>query len=206
MKIEFTHSAAPLESPASYAGIVSLRTASVADEAFLCDVFVSTRWDEFARTGWEPSRIDAFLRHQSQLQHTYYREHYPHAFFDVVLAGAEPVGRLYHAWRPAQLGDEVRIIDIALLPAWRGKGIGTRLLRALIAGAVREGLPVTLNVEADNPVQSLYRRLGFVKQSSEQDGGVYGLMRRECAPLDIQLDARAVSSVTSRDDARTVCA
>ncbi|WP_233836204.1 GNAT family N-acetyltransferase [Paraburkholderia sp. ZP32-5] len=177
---------------------VSLHAANDTDEAFLADVFISTRWDEFSRTGWEPQRIEAFLRQQFQFQHTYYHEHYPHACFDVVLAGAEPVGRLYHAWRPPQIGDEVRIIDIALLPAWRGKGIGTQLLHALIADAVREQLPVSLNVETDNPAQALYRRLGFVKQSG--GSGVYDLMRRECAPFD----APAVSLAALRGNANVV--
>ncbi|MBI0329756.1 GNAT family N-acetyltransferase [Burkholderia plantarii] len=160
---------------------LSLRAATDADLAFLREVFISTRREEFMRTGWGPERVDAFLSEQFGLQHKYYQEHYRQGCFDVVSLAGRPVGRLYHAWRPRQLGDEVRVIDISLLTEWRGRGIGTRLMHAVIAEAVMQGLPVSLNVEADNPVQRLYRRLGFVKTGS---GGVYETMRRDAARFD----------------------
>ncbi|ACR31638.1 GNAT family N-acetyltransferase [Burkholderia glumae] len=165
---------------------LTLRAATQADLSWLCEVFTSTRREEFMRTGWEPERVEAFLREQFQLQHQYYHDHYRQGCFDVVSFRGTAVGRLYHAWRPRQLGDEVRVIDIALLPAWRGRGIGTRLMHAVIAEAVQQGLPVSLNVEADNPVQRLYRRLGFVKVAS---GGVYDTMRREAVPFDLPATA-----------------
>ncbi len=161
-------------------GELTLHAASDQDEAFLTEVFVSTRREEFARTGWAPAQIDTFLRDQSRLQHTYYHAHYRQGRFDVVSFGGEPVGRLYHAWRPQQLGDEVRVIDIALLPDWRGRGIGTRLMHALVAEAQAGQLPVSLHVEAENPVQRLYARLGFVKIGTS---GVYDMMRRDTAPF-----------------------
>ncbi|WP_414439328.1 N-acetyltransferase family protein [Burkholderia sp. 22PA0106] len=167
---------------------MTLHAATPDDDAFLSEVFVSTRREEFKRTGWPPERIDAFLHEQSRLQQTYYREHYPHGCFDVVALDGQPVGRLYHAWRPAQLGDEVRVIDIALLPARRGAGLGTRLMHAVVAEAAAQGLPVSLSVEPDNPVQSLYQRLGFQKTGST---GVYDLMRREAAPFDRPAEALA---------------
>ena len=44
---------------------------------------------------------------------------------------AEPVGRLY----VARWSDEIRIVDIALLPAFCNRGLGTTLVRALQAEA-----------------------------------------------------------------------
>jgi ribosomal protein S18 acetylase RimI-like enzyme len=161
---------------------VTLHAATPDDDAFLREVFASTRREEFMRTGWPREQVEALLHDQSRLQQTYYREHYPQGRFDMVALDGQPVGRLYHAWRPAQLGDEVRVIDIALLPAWRGAGLGTRLMHALIAGAAAEGLPVSLHVEAANTVQRLYARLGFVKIGSS---GIYDLMRREAAPFNL---------------------
>jgi ribosomal protein S18 acetylase RimI-like enzyme len=153
--------------------------ATAQDQAFLCEVFVSTRMEEFMRTGWEPERIQAFLQQQFQLQHEYYRRHYPEARFDIVVVNDEPVGRLYYAACPAAAGGELRLIDIALLPAWRGGGIGTRLMHAVLAEAWQQGLAVSLYVESHNPVRALYRRLGFTKTA---ENGVYELMRRACAP------------------------
>lgn len=134
------------------------------------------------RTGWPLDQVEALLHDQSRLQQASYREHYPQGRFDVVALDGQPVGRLYHAWRPPQLGDEVRVIDIALLPAWRGAGLGTRLMHALLASAAAERLPVSLHVETANPVQRLYARLGFVKIGSS---GIYDLMYRKAAPFDL---------------------
>lgn len=170
---------------------LTLHPATPDDDAFLCEVFVSTRREEFMRSGWPLERVEAFLREQSRLQQTYYREHYPQGRFDVVALDGQPVGRLYHAWRPAQLGDEARVIDIALLPARRGAGLGTRLMHAVVAEAAAQNLPVSLSVEPDNPVQSLYRRLGFRKTGSS---GVYDSMRRDAAPF--ALPAESLSALT----------
>jgi ribosomal protein S18 acetylase RimI-like enzyme len=161
---------------------LTLRAALPADLAFLHEVFASTRREEFTRAGLGAEQVEALLWDQFQLQHRYYHEHYRQAHFEVIECDGAPVGRLYHAWRPHQLGDEVRVIDIALLPAWRGRGVGTRLLHALLASAAAEGLPVSLNVEANNPVQRLYQRLGFVKIGSS---GIYDTMRREAARFDL---------------------
>ena len=54
-------------------------------------------------------------------------------------------------------------VSIGVLEPWRGQGIGTQLMRKLIAAARARGLAaLSLSVESDNPAGSLYRRLGFV--------------------------------------------
>jgi ribosomal protein S18 acetylase RimI-like enzyme len=65
----------------------------------------------------------------------------------------------------------LRLIDIAMLPEWQGKGIGTHLIRDLIG----ERLPVVLHVAIDNPARALYERLGFEVKAAE---GIY--LRMEC--------------------------
>lgn len=70
---------------------------------------------------------------------------------------------------------EHRIVDISLLPAYRGRGIGTRLLTSVIAEADSAGKPVSIHVEVFNPARRLYERLGFVQI---EDKGVYLLMER----------------------------
>jgi ribosomal protein S18 acetylase RimI-like enzyme len=80
----------------------------------------------------------------------------------------EPARRLY-----LHRGDtEIRIVDIALLPEHRGKGVGTTLLRDVIA----EGKRVTIHVERMNPALRLYERLGF---EVAEDKGVYLLLERQ---------------------------
>jgi len=71
-----------------------------------------------------------------------------------------PIGRLYLA----SIQAELRIVDISLLPEWRGQGIGTALLRGLCEQADRTGKTLRLHVVQHNRVLGLYRRLGFREQ------------------------------------------
>jgi ribosomal protein S18 acetylase RimI-like enzyme len=157
-------------------GALRLRPAHEGDRDFLHAVFASTRAHEFEQIGWSADRIAALLAEQFSMQDAYYRQHYRHARFDVIMLGETAVGRLYHDWS----GGEARLIDIALLPAHRGAGIGTRLVRAFVAQAAARMVPVVLHVEMNNPVQALYRRLGFEPVG---ENGVYLQMRREAAPF-----------------------
>lgn len=147
---------------------LGLRTATDEDEAFLLAVYASTRAEELAVVAWDAATKEAFLRLQFEAQDSYYRQHFPDATFDIVTVNGVPAGRLYVERRDT----EVRVIDIALLPEHRGKGVGTRLLREVLA----EGKRVTIHVERENPARRLYDRLGFV-QVAEQ--GVYLLLERQ---------------------------
>lgn len=164
-------------SGADEAGGLHLRAADDRDRAFLYAVFESTRAHEFAQIGWGAERIAALLAEQFSMQDAYYRQHYSHCRFDVVMRGEHPIGRLYHHWH----GSEARLIDIALLPAHRGAGVGTRLMRAFVAQAAARAMPVVLYVEMNNPVQGLYRRLGFEPVG---ENGIYMQMRRPVMPFD----------------------
>jgi ribosomal protein S18 acetylase RimI-like enzyme len=69
----------------------------------------------------------------------------------------QPAGRLY----VAREEDELRIVDIALLPEHCNGGIGTTLLRRLQSEAVAAGKPLRVHVERFSPALRLYERLGF---------------------------------------------
>ena len=66
-------------------------------------------------------------------------------------------------WRLA--GDEAEILTIAVLPPWRGAGLGRRLLDAAVAACRREKAgALFLEVAADNTTaQALYQRTGFAR-------------------------------------------
>ena len=145
------------------------RPARPDDEPFLCDVYAGTRQDELACLDWTEDQKAEFLKMQFAAQHTYYHDQYAAAQFQIILADDEPVGRLYVDRRD----DEIRIVDIALLPDYRGAGIGTRLLKDLLAEARAAGKPVGIHVERYNPALRLYERLGFERTG---DNGVYYLM------------------------------
>jgi ribosomal protein S18 acetylase RimI-like enzyme len=84
----------------------------------------------------------------------------------VILVSDQPAGRLY----VHRGGDEVRIVDIAMLPAWRNRGVGTHLIGALQAEAALARKPLRIHVERMNPALALYQRLGF---REIEDRGVY---------------------------------
>lgn len=143
-----------------------LRPAASADRDFLLQVYASTRQEELQLVDWSPDQKQAFITMQFEAQHRYYHENYTGASYDIILVDGEPAGRLYIARWPG----EIRIIDIALLPAFRGRGTGTRLLKQILAEAERTGCRVSIHVEKFNPAQRLYARLGF---RPVDDRGVY---------------------------------
>jgi GNAT superfamily N-acetyltransferase len=114
---------------------------------------------------WTADEKAAFLEFQFNAQDVHYRG-YPKAEFFVIEADGEPIGRLYVNREPAVLG----VMDIALLPEWRGRGIGSQLLNDLLAEARAAGSVVSLHVERHNPARRLYARLGFVQVD---EGPVY---------------------------------
>ncbi|MCF7733200.1 MAG: GNAT family N-acetyltransferase [Akkermansiaceae bacterium] len=150
---------------------IALRPITDADLPFLGRLYAGTRQQELAVTGWPQQQIDAFLAQQFAAQHKYYSENYHAASFDLILdpESGEPVGRLYLDRRDG----EIRIVDIALLPEWRGRGIGGGILRGILSEAGAAGKSVSIHVEANNPAMSLYLRLGFHHVA---DNGIYHLM------------------------------
>lgn len=155
---------------------VTLRACVPEDEPFLLRVYRSTREPELAATGWTEEEKRAFVAMQFSAQAHHYREHYPGATFAVIEVGGAPAGRLYLHRREREL----RIMDIALLPEFRGRGIGSGLLRALVGEAAAEGRSVSIHVERFNRALRLYERLGFRVAA---DRGVYLLLERPAAQL-----------------------
>jgi ribosomal protein S18 acetylase RimI-like enzyme len=147
---------------------LTLRPARESDEAHLRRVYASTRDEELAVFGWDDDDKDAFLRQQFEAQDAQYRT-YPDASLDVIEVDGVPAGRLYVARWP----EEIRIMDIALLPPYRNRGIGTSLLRELLAESAASLRRLTIHVEKFNPARALYERLGFAEAA---DLGVYVLM------------------------------
>ena len=82
------------------------------DRSFLFAVYASTRELELAAVEWDVAQKAAFVRMQFDAQHAYYQEHYAGAAFDIILVNGQPAGRLY----VSREEDEIRIVDIALLP------------------------------------------------------------------------------------------
>jgi GNAT superfamily N-acetyltransferase len=125
---------------------------------------------ELSQVAWSQEEKDAFCASQFAAQTRHYREHYVGAEFWVIEREGVPVGRLYLHRQP----HDFRVMDIALIPAARGGGLGSALLRAILDEAARAGAAVSIHVEQFNPALALYERLGF--RPVEQQG-VYFLMK-----------------------------
>ena len=151
--------------------MAKLRPAVDADRDFLVGLYAGTRQAELDLVDWDEQTKRAFIEHQFAAQDQHYRTNYPGATLDVIEVDGERAGRLYVHRGP----EEIRIMDIALAPAFRGQGIGTELLRALIAEADAGRRTLSIHVEGANPARSLYERLGFQPAGEH---GIYVLMER----------------------------
>jgi len=149
---------------------VYLRPAGDSDTEFLYLLYASTRAGEMALIDWTDQQKEDFLRMQFKAQHSYYHEQFSEAQFDIIERDSNAIGRLYVDRRD----DEIRIIDIALLPEYCGEGIGRALMQSLIDEASASKKSVSIHVEHNNPAMHLYQRLGF---KHIRDEGVYFFMQ-----------------------------
>src|SRR4051812_49075557 len=143
---------------------VALRPVLPGDSEFLFLLYSTTRQEELEATGWDARQRAAFLQMQFQAQQSAYRSMFPDAQFQIILRQGERVGWMVIHRSPTEL----RVVDLALLPAHRSCGIGSALLKDLLADARRAALPVRLHVLKANRAARLYTRLGF--QTSGQSG------------------------------------
>jgi RimJ/RimL family protein N-acetyltransferase len=159
-------------------GTLRLRPEQEEDRDFRFRLFVDSRLPEFAllRQQVGPAAYDQIMQMQFHAQTVTYRAQFPEARFDIIELDDRPIGRIV-VDRPLTM---VHIVDQAVVPAERNRGIGTAIMQALMDEAGRIGLPVRLKVASSNdPSMRLYLRLGFVPI--------------ETAPLFIEMEWRALS-------------
>ncbi len=150
---------------------VSFKAISFTNEemAFLCKLYTSTRWEEVLQAPWTDDQRQEFLTKQFEAQHKHYLSHYPHSDFLIIEKNKEKIGRLYID----RDENSICLIDIALLPENKNKGLGTVLLNDLINEAQKSNKKIVLHVEKFNPAYDWYIKNGF-KQI--EDKGVHQYM------------------------------
>ena len=139
------------------------RPATVADDAFLCELYASTRAD-LAVGDWPDATRGAFCEMQWRAQRAGYAASYPDALDDVIEVNGRRAGRVLIGVGTR----EIVLVDLALLPDVRDLGVGRQVIEDLQREAARMGRAVRLQVAAGNRARALYERLGFV--ASEQHG------------------------------------
>ncbi len=153
----------------SRSAAVTLRPEQPGDEPFLFEVYASTREAELALTNWEEPARRAFLDMQFTAMRRGYAGMYPSGEFLIIDLGGRAIGRMVLN----RTVEEIRVVDLALLPADRNAGIGTFLMRQVCAEAAQAGKPVRLSVLKNSRAVRWYERLGFAKT---EEAGFYDQM------------------------------
>jgi ribosomal protein S18 acetylase RimI-like enzyme len=136
----------------------TLWPAGASDSGFLYRLFESIRGQQFAQIPLPPAQLEALVRMQFSAQQTGYRNRYPQSQDFIVMTGDKPAGRIWLNESPS----EVAIVDIAILPEYRGCGLGTSVLTQIVSNASLSAKAIRLQVDRANiGAARLYRRLGF---------------------------------------------
>jgi ribosomal protein S18 acetylase RimI-like enzyme len=127
---------------------IELRHATADDIAFLWDVFRLSMRDYItqARGEWNEQREESQFRHQLDLTTT-----------QVIRTNNLAVGFIM-----APMKDGARWIHtICIAPEHQNRGIGTEVIRLVIAESEKQEMELFLSVLKVNPARRLYERLGF---------------------------------------------
>lgn len=144
---------------------------SDADFSFLKVVYRSTRENELTLMNWTEIQKNNFIEFQFKAQQSYYINQFPDLKLYLIKNNTTKMGRLY-IWRNS---NEIRIVEITLLPKFQNQGIGSSILKKLIEESDRQKKIITIHVIRENPAIHLYKRFGFINEKEE---GIYYFMVR----------------------------
>ena len=145
---------------------IALRPEQPADEAFLLQLYATTRQEELDLTNWDTATRSAFVSMQFKAMRQGYASMFQHGQFSIVMLGNLGVGRMV----VNRAEREIRLVDMVLAPEMRCRGIGTRLVQILQTEARQTGKPLSLHVLKGNRAARFYERLGFQYAG---DAGLY---------------------------------
>jgi ribosomal protein S18 acetylase RimI-like enzyme len=138
---------------------LKLQPVSSYDDGFLLTLYESTRAGEMTQVPWSDEQKRAFLKGQFEAQRSDYTTRFPGAEHSIIVADDELIGRIWVDRRD----EEIRLLDIAILPRFQNAGIGATLLEQLQQQAAKAGIPLRHSVSATNrDALRFYQRLDFV--------------------------------------------
>ncbi len=140
-------------------GKLELRPVTKDDDPFLVALYGSTRDAELSQAQWQEGQRDIFVRWQFDMQRREYDARFPDARYQLIMVDGKPAGRIW----VGEDDEQIRLLDIALLPQFQKRGVGTILLRDLmkeaeVAGKFLRHMVFVLNDNAHR----FYEQLGFV--------------------------------------------
>ena len=139
--------------------VLTVRRVRPDDDEFLVALYGTTREEELAQVEWAEGQKEQFLRWQYELQRSEYQTRFPDADNYVAMLDDQRAGRIW----VGRDHDQIRLLDIALLPEFQNRGAGTILLRHLMHEASLSQKPLRHMVFVlNNEAHRFYERLGFV--------------------------------------------
>jgi ribosomal protein S18 acetylase RimI-like enzyme len=139
--------------------ILTLRPVRADDHEFLSRLFYSVHSEKL-----NPTHLNAEEKHRLiGLMYQGFARHYsaiePCADDRIVLVNNECIGRMILL----QTREEIRLADLAILPQYRQRGIGSALIGQLQTESLISNRPLRLHVARFDRALRLYQRLGFYK-------------------------------------------
>ncbi len=150
-------------------GTVEFRIIHDTDRAFLERLYAASRDWEMQHVNMDEAAKATFLKQQFEAQDRAYKSTYLAAVHRIIQLDGTDIGRLI----VDRQDDCLRIIDLSILPEYRGRGIGTDILRSLMNEAHGGKVPVRLHTRQNSPALRLYLRHGF--RATEEVGAYYAL-------------------------------
>lgn len=144
---------------------LTIRPISLADEPFL--------WEMLYQALFVPEGEPPFPRNivqQPELRQYVQDWGQPDDIGLLALMNDEPVGAVWIRRSKAYgfVDEDTPELSLAVLPEYRGQGIGTKLMNELFALLQTRYAALSLSVARENPALRLYERLGF--QIVQDDG------------------------------------
>ena len=134
------------------------------DEPFVKNLILAMTTEELQAWLWPEAMRAPLLEMQYRGRISSIRGNYQNVEERILLAGGEAAGWMAMD-RPE---DAIWLLEIAVVPEHRSKGIGTEAIRELLREAGERGLPVRLHVNAANRAARLYERLGFRRVGGDE--------------------------------------
>jgi ribosomal protein S18 acetylase RimI-like enzyme len=154
---------------------VTLRPESELDEPFLRRLIVETIAGGLGASQWPEPMRSHLLGIQYAARRQSHRANFPEAASYIVDADGTDAGWTVVTTLPR----EIQLVEIMVLGELRGRGIGTSVIRQVLANAAAVAKPVRLHVNVTNHAAiELYQRLGFRRIDGDE---VQHVM--ECLPL-----------------------
>jgi ribosomal protein S18 acetylase RimI-like enzyme len=139
------------------------RRADERDQEFLSELYASTR-DDLRQIAADQQFIASLIVMQQRMQETGYRNAFPEAVHYILERAGNKIGRVIIN----AIAEEIRLIDISLIPQARRQGIGKTVLTSLQASAAAMRLPLCLSAPRSNPrAKKLYLSCGLHTYASD---------------------------------------